>query len=67
MAKITPAEFYSFRMAYYNGAWTALRLGQAFINKYYPASGEESSDVFYERDSIKAESIILARYVDLSE
>lgn len=64
MTKITPAEFYNFRMKYYNGEWTALRLGQAFINKYDPSSGEASADIFYEPDAIKAESMIQVRYVE---
>lgn len=64
MAMITPAEFYSFRVSYYNGAWTSQRLGQAFVNKYYPTSGEESSDIFYQPDSVVAEAMIMDRFVD---
>lgn len=64
MVKISPMEFYNFQNAYYNGEWPSQRFGQAFINKFYPASGEETSDIFYKEDSVEAEALIMDRLVD---
>lgn len=64
MIKITPTEFYDFRVRYYNGEWPSQRMGQAFVNQYDPKSGEATADLFYTNDPIQAESMIQTRYVD---
>ena len=44
------AEFLEFTKQYYKNPGQ-LRFGQAFINKYYPTTGESSAHIFYADDT----------------
>ena len=63
MNKISFEKWRNFRAEYY-GNPNHLRLGQAFINKFYPNSGNSTSYLYYEVDNQYAERLILQNFVE---
>jgi hypothetical protein len=60
--KLLSEEFTKFKLAYFADKNPVLRLGQAFLNKYFPDVVD--SNLFYEEDAAKAEKIIWEHYID---
>ncbi|QRE00164.1 hypothetical protein [Burkholderia phage BCSR5] len=60
--KITHKEYADWKVRFYqSGANKDLRLGQAFLNKFYPHLA--CPELFYETDAGKAERAIFEQYV----
>lgn len=68
MKRVTYAEFKVFEKDFqkeYNGKYKGLRLGQAFLNKYFPDTAD--SQLFYCESVSKTYDYIFTNYVDLSD
>lgn len=55
------ADYIKFKVEYFRNP-NGFRLGQAFLNKHCP-SGESHPDIYYENDWIKANQMILDRFI----
>jgi hypothetical protein len=58
LAKIRYEQYLIFRRRYEQGQFHSQRFGQAFINTFYPGSGEETSQIFYEPERSRAVKLI---------
>ena len=65
LAKINSEDWLLFKKRYAQGKYRNQRFGQAFVNTFYPESGEETAKLFYE-PSIK-ETINMIEQLGLIE
>lgn len=65
MQKVSWTDWLLFQRAMNAGAFPHERLGQAFVNRFFPYSGSATSALFYQRDAKKAREIILSQYVEV--
>jgi hypothetical protein len=61
--KITWAQYELFKIRFYKASFQPLRFGQAFYNEFLTLD-DEVDNIFNERDTNRAEQIILTNYVD---
>ena len=63
LQRVSRADVTTFYDSYSKGDYPALRLGQAFLNCFYPAVSD--SELFYEEDAAVAAAHIEEHYVVL--
>lgn len=66
MKRISLHEWLEFEKAYNRGEHPHQRLGQAFVNNYYPASGESTAKLFYAEGYKEAYQIVFKDHIDWS-